>query len=131
MANNINFYKFYKNSQNVKNTTENDILVNIDSGGIYLGNNTESPKCIANYITNVSQLINDSEYVKLSEIINILNDALEWHNLDEPQSIGSISQNNEIIINDTALASGTYTLKYIDKNSNEISNFKYITKFTI
>lgn len=131
MANNINFYKFYKNSQTVKNATDDDILVNVDSGGIYLGNSTESPKCIANYITNTSQLINDSEYVKLSELISMLNDAFEWHNLDELDSIGSISQNNEIIINDAAFASGTYTLKYIDENSNEISNFKYITKFTI
>jgi hypothetical protein len=52
---------------------------------------------------------------------------------DEPivEGFGQILDNNQIIINEDLLPSGTYTLKYIDGNDNAIDNFKTISEFTI
>lgn len=52
---------------------------------------------------------------------------------DEPivEEFGQISDDNQIIINEDLLPSGTYTLKYIDGNDNAIDNFKTISEFTI
>lgn len=52
---------------------------------------------------------------------------------DEPivEGFGQILDNNQIIINEDLLQSGTYTLKYIDGNDNAIDNFKTISEFTI
>jgi hypothetical protein len=52
---------------------------------------------------------------------------------DEPivEEFGQISDDNQIIINEDLLSSGTYTLKYIDGNDNAIDNFKTISEFTI
>ena len=52
---------------------------------------------------------------------------------DEPivEEFGQISDDNQIIINENLLPSGTYTLKYIDGNDNAIDNFKTISEFTI
>lgn len=52
---------------------------------------------------------------------------------DEPmvEEFGQISNDNQIIINEDLLQSGTYTLKYIDGNDNAIDDFKIISEFTI
>lgn len=52
---------------------------------------------------------------------------------EEPttENIGEINENNEIIINEELLSSGTYTLKYIDSYDQVVDNFKPITDFTI
>lgn len=52
---------------------------------------------------------------------------------DEPivDEFGQINEDNQIVINENLLPSGTYTLKYIDCNDNTIDNFKTIIEFTI
>jgi hypothetical protein len=47
------------------------------------------------------------------------------------ESIGSISGDNSIVIDETKLENGTYTLRYIDSNENVINNFNEITSFEI
>lgn len=46
-------------------------------------------------------------------------------------TIGEITENNEILINEEMLSAGTYTLKYLDSNDNVVGNSKPITNFTI
>ena len=46
-------------------------------------------------------------------------------------SVGEISEDNEILINEEMLSAGTYTLKYLDENDNVVDNSKPITNFTI
>jgi hypothetical protein len=45
--------------------------------------------------------------------------------------IGSISEDNSIVIDETRLENGTYTLRYIDSDDNIIDNFNEITSFEI
>jgi hypothetical protein len=47
------------------------------------------------------------------------------------ENIGSISEDNSIVIDETQLENGTYTLRYIDSNENAIDNFNEITSFEI
>lgn len=47
------------------------------------------------------------------------------------ESVGSITENNSIVIDETQLENGTYTLRYIDSNNNIIDNFNEITSFEI
>lgn len=47
------------------------------------------------------------------------------------ESIGSITEDNSIVIDETQLENGTYTLRYIDANDNIIDNFNEITSFEI
>ena len=47
------------------------------------------------------------------------------------ENIGSISDDNSIVIDETRLENGTYTLRYIDNNDNIIDNFNEITSFEI
>lgn len=47
------------------------------------------------------------------------------------ESIGSISEDNSIVIDEAQLENGTYTLRYIDSNENVINNFNEITSFEI
>ena len=47
------------------------------------------------------------------------------------ESIGSITEDNSIVIDETQLENGTYTLRYIDSNENVIDNFNEITSFEI
>lgn len=46
-------------------------------------------------------------------------------------SVGEITEDNEILINEEMLSAGTYTLKYLDENDNVVDNSKPITNFTI
>lgn len=54
---------------------------------------------------------------------------------DEPVEptgdIGSITEDNSIVVDETQLENGTYTLRYIDENENIIDNFNEITSFEI
>jgi hypothetical protein len=51
---------------------------------------------------------------------------------EEPtESIGSITDDNSIVIDETQLENGTYTLRYIDSNDNIIDNFNEIVSFEI
>jgi hypothetical protein len=45
--------------------------------------------------------------------------------------VGAVAENNSIIIDETQLENGTYTLRYIDSNDNIIDNFNEITSFEI
>lgn len=47
------------------------------------------------------------------------------------ENIGSIAEDNSIVIDETQLENGTYTLRYIDSNGNAIDNFNEITSFEI
>ena len=46
-------------------------------------------------------------------------------------NIGSITENNSIVIDETQLENGTYLLRYIDANDNIIDNFNEISSFEI
>ena len=51
---------------------------------------------------------------------------------DEPAGeIGTITNDNSIVIDETLLENGTYTLKYIDSNENVIDDFNEIVTFEI
>jgi hypothetical protein len=56
-------------------------------------------------------------------------------NSDEPveptKSIGSITEDNSIVIDETQLENGAYTLRYIDENENVVDNFNEITSFEV
>lgn len=45
--------------------------------------------------------------------------------------VGSITDDNSIVIDETQLENGTYSLRYIDSNDNIIDNFNEITSFEI
>lgn len=47
------------------------------------------------------------------------------------ENIGSITEDNSIVIDETQLENGTYTLGYIDSDDNTIDNFNIITSFEI
>ena len=89
-----------------------------------------------------------SNYVSLETVQQMIADALA--NLDNPTEpeepvdpeppvepeepaveIGTITDDNSIVIDETLLENGTYTLKYIDSNENVIDNFNEIVTFEI
>ena len=47
------------------------------------------------------------------------------------ESVGSITDDNSIVIDETRLENGTYILRYIDANDSIIDNFNEITSFEI
>lgn len=82
--------------------------------------------------------IHDDRYILKDEIEQLIKQGIEDYfneNPDEPEeptgSIGSITEDNSIVIDETQLENGTYTLKYIDSNENIIDNFNEITSFEI
>ncbi len=82
--------------------------------------------------------IHDDRYILKDEIEQLIKQGIEDYfneNTDEPEeptgSIGSITEDNSIVIDETQLENGTYTLKYIDSNENIIDNFNEITSFEI
>lgn len=112
-----------------------------------------------NVPTKVSAFENDSNYVSLETAQQMINDALpslEYCTNDdilrlfdpsipeepvepdtpvEPEvpaeNIGSITEDNSIVIDETQLENGTYTLRYVDSDNNIIDNFNEITSFEI
>lgn len=100
--------------------------------------------------TKVSAFENDSNYVSLEVVQQMIADAIA--NLNKPEEpetpvdpepdtpvepeepteiIGSITDDNSIVVDETQLENGTYTLRYIDANENVIDNFNEITTFEI
>lgn len=91
-----------------------------------------------------------SNYVSLEVVQQMIADAIaNLNNPEEPETpvdpepdtpiepevpvenIGSITDDNSIVIDETQLENGTYTLRYIDANDNIIDNFNEITSFEI
>lgn len=95
------------------------------------------------YHNKLSQLFDD--YAKLEDMPSIEyctnNDILRLFDPSIPEepkgpetpmeNIGSITKDNSIVIDETQLENGTYTLRYIDSNDNIIDNFNEITSFEI
>lgn len=51
---------------------------------------------------------------------------------EEPTGdFGIVTNDNSIVIDETQLENGTYTLRYVDSNDNIIDNFNEITTFEI
>ena len=80
-----------------------------------------------------------SEYVTLETVKQMIKEAtnridggiINSENTPTVNTIGEITENNEILINEEMLSAGTYTLKYLDGDDNVIDNSKPITNFTI
>ena len=100
--------------------------------------------------TKVSAFENDSNYVSLETVQQMIadnnvyctnDDILRLFDSSIPEtpvdpevpvdSIGSITEDNSIVIDETQLENGTYTLRYVDSNDNIIDNFNEITSFKI
>ena len=74
------------------------------------------------------------EYCTNEDIYSLFNDNIpETPDVPEQPSVivGSITDDNSIIIDETQLENGTYSLRYIDSNDNIIDNFNEITSFEI
>ena len=100
---------------------------------------------LSRYHNNLQLFIED----KLKDITDTLpsleyctnNDILRLFDLSIPDtptepetptgSVGSITEDNSIVIDETQLENGTYTLRYINSNENVIDNFNEITSFEI
>jgi hypothetical protein len=52
---------------------------------------------------------------------------------EEPvvETLGEITEDNTITVDENLLSEGTYTLKYLDSSDNVISNFKPLGEFEI
>ena len=84
-----------------------------------------------------------SKYVSKDVVAQMIEQALENYSNSNPEtpeeptpenpieSIGSITDDNSIVIDETKLENGTYILRYIDSNNNIIDNFNDITSFEI
>jgi hypothetical protein len=89
------------------------------------------------YHNKLSQLLGDIpsiEYCTNDDIYRLFNANIpETPDVPEQPSeiIGSIANDNSIVIDETQLEKGTYTLRYIDSNDNIIDNFNEITSFEI
>lgn len=91
--------------------------------------------------TKLSEFENDCNFVSLEMVQLMIQEALASLDMttdpditdpDIPQDgVGSVTENNSIIIDETQLENGTYTLRYIDSNDNIIENFNEITSFEI
>lgn len=96
-------------------------------------------KNLEHYHNKLSQLLDN--YANLEDIPSIeycTNDdiyRLFNGNVDVPEQpsviVGSITDDNSIVIDETQLENGTYSLRYIDSNDNIIDNFNEITSFEI
>ena len=78
--------------------------------------------------------IPSTEYCTNDDIYRLFNTNIP-ETTDAPEQpsviVGSITNDNSIVIDETQLENGVYTLKYIDSNNNIISNFNDITTFEI
>lgn len=108
---------------------------------------------IKNLSTKISDFENDSNYVSLEVVEKMIADAIANLNPSDPEppvepeepeepdvpvepeiptsEIGIMTADNSIVIDETQLGNGTYTLRYIDSNENIIDNFNEITSFEI
>ena len=89
------------------------------------------------YHNKLSQLIGDRpsiEYCTNDDIYRLFNTNIpETPDVPEQPSeiVGSITNDNSIVIDETQLENGTYTIRYIDSNDNIIDNFNEIASFEI
>ena len=100
-------------------------------------------KNLEHYHNKLSQLLDNYanledipsiEYCTNDDIYRLFNDNIpETPNVPEQPSVivGSITNDNSIVIDETRLENGTYSLMYIDSNDNIIDNFNEITSFEI
>ena len=80
-----------------------------------------------------------SEYVTLEAVKQLIKEAtkridggvINTENTPTVNTIGEITENNDILINEEMLSAGTYTLKYLDGDDNVVDNIKPISNFTI
>ena len=143
------------------NTSEDNRLTMLQMGGdgnSYLTNDgtykTITMPELPTVPTKVSAFENDSNYVSSGVVRQMIDDTTaNLHTYctnddilrlfdasipEEPvepevpsESIGSITEDNSIVIDETQLENGTYTLRYIDSSENIIDNFNEITSFEI
>jgi hypothetical protein len=92
---------------------------------------------IEDKIKGITDLIPSLEYCTNEDILRLFDASIPETPVEpeEPEtpteSIGSITEDNSIVIDETQLENGIYTLKYIDSNDNVIDNFNEITSFEI
>ena len=100
-------------------------------------------KNLERYHNKLSQLLDN--YVNIEDIPSIEyctnDDIYSLFNGNVPETpdvpeqpsviVGSITDDNSIVIDETQLENGTYSLRYIDSNDNIIDNFNEITSFEI
>lgn len=83
---------------------------------------------------NIISIVPSIEYCTNEDILRLFDPSIPDTPV-EPESpnenIGSISEDNSIVIDETQLENGTYTLRYIDSSDNIIDNFNEITSFEI
>lgn len=106
---------------------------------------TEVDELLSNYVSLevVQQMIADNNanchvYCTNDDILRLFDASIPDVEPDTPvepevptESIGSMTDDNSIVIDETKLENGTYTLRYIDANDNIIDNFNEITSFEI
>lgn len=106
---------------------------------------TEVDELLSNYVSLevVQQMIADNNanchvYCTNDDILRLFDASIPDVEPDTPvepevptESIGSMTDDNSIVIDETKLENDTYTLRYIDANDNIIDNFNEITSFEI
>lgn len=72
-------------------------------------------------------------YVEVQKMIDASINPSEPEEPEEPvvETLGEITEDNTITVNENLLSEGTYTLKYLDSSDNVISNFKPLGEFEI
>ena len=95
---------------------------------------------LSRYHNNLQSFIEDKlkdiqtpslEYCTNDDILRLFDPSIPEEPETPTENIGSISEDNSIVIDETQLENGTYTLRYIDANDNIIDNFNEITSFEI
>ena len=98
---------------------------------------------LSRYHNNLQSFIEDKlkdiqtpslEYCTNDDILRLFDPSIPETPVDPEVptgNIGSITEDNSIVIDETQLENGTYTLRYIDSNENVIDNFNEITSFEI
>lgn len=75
-------------------------------------------------------------YVEVQKMIDASMNPSEPEEPETPEepvveTLGEITEDNAITVNENLLSAGTYTLKYLDSSDNVISNFKPLGEFEI
>ena len=88
-----------------------------------------------NYIESEDALLPNVSFVKETKNLffnqSVGDEPIDPPIVDPTTNNGTITDNNSIVIDETQLENGVYTLKYIDSNGNIIDNFNDITTFEI
>jgi hypothetical protein len=75
-------------------------------------------------------------YEEILTLIDFSNNPSEPEEPETPEepvveTLGEVTEDNTITVNENLLSEGTYTLKYLDSSDNVISNFKPLGEFEI